>query len=377
MPRVLPSPAAPITSAEQDLRSPSRRVGLLAQQERHEHRQEAGEHPRPAVGAQREDDGCGIRVCGACPALRLRARRRHQHERALARAGVDLGGQPDREIGRDHEDARRRSAATTATRPWRRRPASGAEIAAPTIPASEIRLLALTSVVSAAGAGGRRRRGSRRTPWTTTRTPSAAGNSQRRVRGHGVGHHPAQERPQRHRRADRPAAAVAEPVEERADQRRDDRERQHRQPEEQRDLAARLAGRDLKNSVPASEIATAASPAALKACSSISRESPESPAPSALRGAARLADGVLAGPAGPRAAPAAPRPTAAHRPRRADAAGAGAGEAAPVRRVRRRLVLGGHGPRRCLLVRSASCQHGVRAGPRPTGPMPMGATIAP
>ena len=36
-----------------------------------------------------------------------------------------------------------------------------------------------------------------------------------------------------------------------------------------------------KNSVPASEIATAASPAALKACSSISRDSPESPAPSA------------------------------------------------------------------------------------------------
>ena len=36
-----------------------------------------------------------------------------------------------------------------------------------------------------------------------------------------------------------------------------------------------------KNRVPASEIATAASPAALKAWSSISRDSPESPAPSA------------------------------------------------------------------------------------------------
>ncbi len=36
-----------------------------------------------------------------------------------------------------------------------------------------------------------------------------------------------------------------------------------------------------KNNVPASEIATAASPAALNACSSISRLSPESPAPSA------------------------------------------------------------------------------------------------
>ena len=36
-----------------------------------------------------------------------------------------------------------------------------------------------------------------------------------------------------------------------------------------------------KNKVPASEIATAASPAALKACSSMRRERPESPAPSA------------------------------------------------------------------------------------------------
>ena len=36
-----------------------------------------------------------------------------------------------------------------------------------------------------------------------------------------------------------------------------------------------------KKRVPASEIATAASPAVLKACISISRESPESPAPSA------------------------------------------------------------------------------------------------
>ena len=42
-----------------------------------------------------------------------------------------------------------------------------------------------------------------------------------------------------------------------------------------------------KNSEPASEIATAASPAVLKKCIWISRESPDSPAPSAS--AARLA----------------------------------------------------------------------------------------
>ena len=57
---------------------------------------------------------------------------------------------------------------------------------------------------------------------------------------------PDQERADRHRRADRPAPAVAEPVEERPDQRRHDRERQHRQAEEQRDLAAGLARRDLE-----------------------------------------------------------------------------------------------------------------------------------
>ena len=63
-----------------------------------------------------------------------------------------------------------------------------------------------------------------------------------RLRGHGVGHQPAQERPQRHRGADRPPSTVAEPVQERPDQRRDDGEGQHRQAEEQGDLAARLAG---------------------------------------------------------------------------------------------------------------------------------------
>ena len=65
-----------------------------------------------------------------------------------------------------------------------------------------------------------------------------------------------------------------------------------------------------KNSVPAREIATAVSPAALHAWSPISRDSPDSPAPSAR--AARLAWRPAAAPSRPvaRAAPAAPRPTA-------------------------------------------------------------------
>ena len=62
-----------------------------------------------------------------------------------------------------------------------------------------------------------------------------------RLRGDRVGHQPAQERPQRHRGADRPPAAVAEPVQERPDQGRDDRERQHRQAQEQRHLSTCLA----------------------------------------------------------------------------------------------------------------------------------------
>src|SRR6476620_10510049 len=65
-----------------------------------------------------------------------------------------------------------------------------------------------------------------------------------------------------------------------------------------------------KNSVPASEIATAASPAALKACSSIRRDRPESPAPSAR--AARRAWLTANWPAvpAPRPATRAPRPAA-------------------------------------------------------------------
>ena len=65
-----------------------------------------------------------------------------------------------------------------------------------------------------------------------------------------------------------------------------------------------------KNRVPASEIATAASPAALNACSSISRERPESPAPSAWE--ALRATRYVARPARavPRATARAPRPPA-------------------------------------------------------------------
>ena len=109
------------------------------------------------------------------------------------------------------------------------------------MPASETRPLALTSVKSR---GSRRGTAAARvTPYALdeTSTPSAAAKTSAEPLVTDDGEHPAEERADRHRRADRPAPAVREPVEERADQRRHDRERQHRQAEEQRDLVARLA----------------------------------------------------------------------------------------------------------------------------------------
>ncbi len=120
-------------------------------------------------------------------------------------------------------------------------PASGAATAAPTTPASEIRLLALTSVKSAARSRGTV--AARATPYAfeETRTPRAVGNIASDCGRHGVGHQPAQEGAQRHGAADRPAPAVAEPVEEGPEKGSNDRERQHRESEEERDLPARLA----------------------------------------------------------------------------------------------------------------------------------------
>ena len=141
-----------------------------------------------------------------------------------------------------------RSAATTRAPNVRRaRPPAAPETAAPAMPASEIRELALTRLRSA-----RQQPRARRPPGSTpyaldaTRQPSAAGNSAREPAATA----PASTQQRNARsaivRADRPAAAVAEPVEERPDQRRDDREREHGQAEEQRDLAAGLAGGHLE-----------------------------------------------------------------------------------------------------------------------------------
>ena len=198
MPSVLPTPAAPMTSpsSTSGLRSPMR---VLAQQERHEHGEEAGQPPRSAVGAQREGDrrrdahpGPRVtrRTCGSEPG--------QQRHRPLAEARVDLVGQPDRPDGGDHEHHEARSAATTRgrartarrrsapTRPRRRpRPARSGRWPSPACRSSG------TSRGTAAA---------RVTPYAldATSTPSAAGNSHAELRDHRRRQHPAEEGAQRH-----------------------------------------------------------------------------------------------------------------------------------------------------------------------------------
>ena len=146
-----------------------------------------------------------------------------QRDLLLAGAGVDLLRQPDRRDGAEDEDQER-----VAQCPLRAHgaasPAIGAEIAAPTMPASETRPLAFTSVNPrqqsghGGGAGHAVRLG-------RDEYAERCGIQQRRVVGDRACEHPAEERADREGRADRPAASAAEPVEERADQRSDDRER--------------------------------------------------------------------------------------------------------------------------------------------------------
>ena len=160
-------------------------------------------------------------------------------------------------------------------------PAIGAETVAPTVPASDTRPLARTSVKDSG-----RRRGTAAalvTPYALeeTRTPSAAANSQ--------GESPVTDvasAQQRKARID-----IVAPI-------------AHRRPWANRSRNGPISGATIakgsivsprksatwpraspegtwKNSEPASEIATAVSPAALKKCIWISRDSPDSPAPSA------------------------------------------------------------------------------------------------
>ena len=203
-------------------------------------------HRGPQLARSANATAAGIRVRGRRPVRALVGRSRSSTSSPSPWLASTFCGSRIAQIGGEHEDHE-----AVAQRPLRaegrgqdRRAAPDSP--APTTPASETRALALTSVRS----GGSRRgtAAARVTPYAleATRQPSAAGNSQSDSVTTAVASTQQRKRADRHGRADRPAAAVAEAVEERADQRRDDRERQHRQAEEQRDLAAGLAGRDLE-----------------------------------------------------------------------------------------------------------------------------------
>ena len=168
-------------------------------------------------------------------------------------------------------------------------PAIGAESVAPTTPASEVRALALTRVRLA---GARRGTAAARvTPYAldATSTPSAAGNNQ--VDSVITAVASTQQR--------KPRSAIVAPMAQRRPWLKRSRNGPIRgatiangsivRPRKSATWSRASPVGTWKKSVPASEIATAVSPAALKACSSISRDSPESPAPSASARASRLA----------------------------------------------------------------------------------------
>ena len=217
--------------------------------------------------------------------------------------------------------------------------ASGAETPAPTMPASETRALALTRVRSSGSSRGTA--AARVTPYALDATRHAERRGEQPGRLVVTTDEPAPST--RNARI-----AIVAPI-------------AHRRPCANRSRNGPISGATIangsivrprnsatcpraspvgtwKNRVPASEMATAASPAVLNTCISISRERPERPAPSALGGrrACRRVTGWPAPPARPGSRAALPvfgrpcrRPTfaACSRPRAATVPGCGASAA--------------------------------------------------
>ena len=105
---------------------------VLAQQERHEHREEAGQQARPAVGAQRERDGAGIRSPGrsGLPGADVTAGHRAPAGASPCDESTRAGSRIARMVATDeHQEAR--SAATTPAPNVAASAAIGAETAAP------------------------------------------------------------------------------------------------------------------------------------------------------------------------------------------------------------------------------------------------------
>ena len=241
MPRVLPSPAVPITTPRSSAGSQSP-IGCSRSRNAMNIVRKPVSQRGPQLARSANATAPGIRIrLPARAVLGVAA----QHQRALAAAGVDLGREPDRTDRGDDEEhervAQRPLGAGDRRQPGDRRGHGGTHDAGEGHPG--VGLDQGESLRQQAGYGGGAGHAVR---LGRDQHPERGREQPRRVGDHGGAEHPAEERADRHGAADRPAATVAEPVEERADQRRDDRERQHRQAEEQRHLAPRLAGRDLE-----------------------------------------------------------------------------------------------------------------------------------
>ena len=311
MPRVLPTPAAPMTrpSSTSGRHSP---IGFSRSRNAMNMVRKPESQRGPQLARSANATGAGIRIRGrrgrpsvGCrspwpgsssmvPSPRLESTR--SGSRIASTVASTKTAKPNRS---DHSGPITDSA-----------PAIGAATAAPTTPARPVRALALTS--GRCSGVSRGTAAARVTAYALeqTRTPSAAGNSQPESVITAV-----PRTQQRNARRD-----IVPPM-------------AHRRPWLKRSRNGPMSGATIakgsivrprnsatwlraspvgtwKNSVPASEIATAVSPAALQACRPMSRESPDSPAPSAR--AARRACWPARLPSLPvaRAAPVAPLPTA-------------------------------------------------------------------
>ena len=277
MPMVLPSPAAPITSAEQEL-ARVLPAGIGCSRSRNAmnivRNPDSSRGPQLARSAKATAAG-HCRSAGVAPAVGAVAAAAADALLALRWSRPAAGSRIAR-IGGHRRRPRTRSAATTAARTSRPAPASGAETATPTTPASEIRALALTRVRPSrqqpgygGGAGHAVRLGrdehARAPPGTArpSRRPTASASTQHRKARSAMVAPIAQRRPWLNRSRNGPisGATIANGSIVR--------------PRNSATWPRASPVGTWKNRVPASEIATAASPAALKACSSISRDSPD------------------------------------------------------------------------------------------------------
>ena len=229
--------------AEQQLRAGQSPIGFSRSRNAMNMVRKPDSHRGPQLARSANATVPGMRIRGRPPARPGRADAATAC--VLAGVGVDPCGQPDRPDRRQHEQhervAQRPLRPEDGRQPGDRRRDARADDAGQRDPA--VGLDQGEALREQAGYGGRAGDAVR---LGRHQAAERGGNSHVDSVIDRAGQAPDQEGADRHRRADRPAAAVAEPVEERAEQRRDDRERQHRQAEEQRDLAAGLAGRDLE-----------------------------------------------------------------------------------------------------------------------------------